>query len=100
MPYDVEFETSDYEKMSPFTKNFLSLYHDPNNTIIRTTVLSVATDWKKSGGHSLTSTGEGDWVILNSLYKDTATHVYTAIKNMHTNNWTTYVEGYNNYKNK
>lgn len=101
MPYDVEFETGDYEKMSPFTKNFLSLYHDPNNTIIRTTVLSVATDWKKSGsGHSLTSTGEGDWVILNSLYKNTAANVYTAIKNMHVNNWSTYVAGYNNYKNK
>ena len=101
MPYDVEFETSDYEKMSPFTKNFLSLYHDSNNTIIRTSVLKVASDWHKSGGHSISSTGEGqDWVILNALYKDTAANVYNGIKNMHSKNWATYVAGYNNYKNK
>lgn len=99
MPYDVEFETEDYAQMSPFTKSFLSLYHDPRNTIIRTTVLDVASDWRKSGGHSTTSTGKSDWVILNSLYKYTASTVYTDIINNVTNNWASYVAGYNTYKN-
>ena len=101
MPYDVQFENADYEQMSSFTKNFLSLYHDPKNTIVRTTVLDVASDWKKSGGHSITSMGAGqDWIILNALYKGTAEACYQAIKKDNETNWATYVAGYNNYINK
>ena len=98
MPYDVDFTTEDYAQMSTFTKSFLQLYQDDNNTIVRTTLLENTSDWLKSGGAGTSSNGT-DYVILSGLYKYSSADYLSKMNTTRENNWATYLESYNAYKN-
>ena len=98
MPFNVKLTEEQETKLSPFTKNFLELYHDrTNNKFIRHTFYDNLYDTKKSGAFpSPTSNGSG-YVVVNELYYYDANEYINKLKNYHTNGWAAYVEAYNSY---
>lgn len=102
MPYDVELTEEQEAQLSPFSKNFLELYHDPANKFINPQLYQNKYTAIRAGLPLPTETEIGPdsyYIVMSGLYYYSAQEYYDGLLTRRTkdNAWQTYVDLYNNY---
>ena len=98
MPFNVELTESQKAKLSPFTKNFLELYHDrTNNKFFNTQTFANIYDTQKAGVFPGMTSTDGYYQIINALYYADAATLQQQMKNLWNNDYAGRVSRFQQY---
>ena len=98
MPFNVDLTTEQKAKLSPFTKNFLELYHDrTNNKFFNTQIFWNTYDTHKCGAFPAMNSTDGYYQLINALYYADAATLQNEMIASWNDNYAGKVATYQNY---